>query len=173
MQALSIRGGNNDSSSTHISTGDDSKVDGRSMLTKQALIYDKEHNLVTMLQEVTEGESYFVEIIDSGLMKINHLSSSPLLPPGYDSSQGGGSDRDGSYSGSGRLSSSGAHQPGSFSAAARGSVSHHSMSGNSGGRNLSYATDMDDYARSRSDLAGLEEFAQRQTRFKVALVGQA
>jgi len=34
-------------------------------VTKQALIYDKEHLLVTMLQEIKEGETYFIEIIDS------------------------------------------------------------------------------------------------------------
>ena len=40
-------------------------------MTKQALLYDKEHGLVTMLQEVKESEHYFLEIIDSKLMAMN------------------------------------------------------------------------------------------------------
>ena len=49
-------------------------------MTKQILVYDQEHVLVTMLQEVNENETYFIEIIDSQIISINQLGS-PMLPP--------------------------------------------------------------------------------------------
>lgn len=78
LVALNIRG--NDSSSTNFSNEDQASW-SRNSITKQALLYDKEHGLVTMLQEVKESEHYFLEIIDSKLMAMNQLSSSPMLPP--------------------------------------------------------------------------------------------
>ena len=48
-----------------------SSTGGRSTVTKQVLVYDKEHVLVTMLQEVIENETYFIDIIDSQIIAIN------------------------------------------------------------------------------------------------------
>ncbi len=72
LVALNIRG--NDSSSTNFSNeekGDQACSWSRNSVTKQALLYDKEHSLVTMLQEVKENENYFLEIIDSKMMALN------------------------------------------------------------------------------------------------------
>jgi hypothetical protein len=74
MIALNIRG--NDGSSTTRSNDDHGSSKS---VTKQALIYDKDHTLVTMLQEVKENETYFLEIIDSQIMSVNQLGS-PMLP---------------------------------------------------------------------------------------------
>ena len=74
MVVLNIRG--NPSSSTTRSNDDHSSSKS---VTKQALIYDKDHTLVTMLQEVKENEAYFSEIIDNQLMAVNQLGS-PMLP---------------------------------------------------------------------------------------------
>ena len=63
-------------------------------------MYDKEHMLVTMLQEVKQNETYFIEVIDSKLLAMNQLASSPMLPPSLENqdSAGGGSDcRGGSF----------------------------------------------------------------------------
>ena len=78
MQALNIRG--NDSSSTNFSN-DEAASNSRNSLTKQALVYDKEHNLITMLQEISENQTYFIEVIDSRLLAMNQLERSPMLPP--------------------------------------------------------------------------------------------
>lgn len=74
MIALNIRG--NPSSSTTRSNDDHGSSKS---VTKQALIYDKDHTLVTMLQEVKENEAYYIEIIDNQLMAVNQLGS-PMLP---------------------------------------------------------------------------------------------
>lgn len=74
---MNIKGA--DSSSTKLSGEDYSSSGGRSTVTKQILVYDKEHVLVTMLQEVHEGETYFIDIIDNQIIAINKLES-PKLP---------------------------------------------------------------------------------------------
>ena len=86
--ALNIKGA--DSSSTKLSNDDQSS--GRSTVTKQILVYDKEHVLVTMLQEVHENETYFIEIIDSQIIAINQLES-PKLPMSLENQDSVGSDR--------------------------------------------------------------------------------
>ena len=85
----------NESSSTK--TDDHASLNSRSSVTKQALVYDKEHMLITMLQEVKENETYFIEVIDSKLLAMNQLASSPLLPPSLELQDSQGSDRGGSF----------------------------------------------------------------------------
>ena len=63
-----------ESSSTTRSNDDPTSSAARSNMTKQALMYDKEHVLITMLQEVKEGETYFIEVIDSRLLAVNSLT---------------------------------------------------------------------------------------------------
>ena len=103
LVALNIR--INDSSSTNFSNeekGDQACSWSRNSITKQALLYDKEHSLVTMLQEVKENENYFLEIIDSKMMAMNQLSSgmSPLLPPNLENQETSHNDRGGSFNNS-------------------------------------------------------------------------
>ncbi len=110
LVALNIRG--NDSSSTNFSNeekGDQASSSwSRNSITKQALLYDKEHSLITMLQEVKENETYFLEIIDSKMMAMNQLSTtSPLLqPPNLNENQDSerSFDRGGSFNNSGAQS---------------------------------------------------------------------
>ena len=73
-----------------------SSTGGRSTVTKQVLVYDKEHVLVTMLQEVIENETYFIDIIDSQIIAINQLES-PKLPHSLENQDSVGSDRGGSF----------------------------------------------------------------------------
>ena len=69
MLALNIRLA--ESSSTARSSEDPRDQSSRASMTKQALMYDKDHTLITMLQEVKEGETYCMEIIDSRLLAVN------------------------------------------------------------------------------------------------------
>jgi len=61
---------NNESSSTNFSNEDQNSF-SRGSVTKQALLYDQDHNLVTMLQEVKHDQHYTIEIIDSKLLALN------------------------------------------------------------------------------------------------------
>jgi len=74
--ALNVRF--NDSSSTNFSN-DEKSSNSRQSVTKQALLYDSNRNLVTMLGEVREEAQYFVEIIDRQLLAFNHFQASPAM----------------------------------------------------------------------------------------------
>ena len=56
-----------------------------------------------MLQEVHEGETYFIDIIDSQIIAINKLES-PKLPLSLENQDSVGSDRGGSFNNVGRRS---------------------------------------------------------------------
>ena len=141
--ALNIRG--NDGSSTTPSNDDHGSSKS---VTKQAIIYDKEHTLVTMLQEVKENETYFVEIIDSQIMAVNQLGS-PMLPlsdsMSSDHDSFNNSNRRKSSLTSGRKSMAAGRQNSSF--ASGGAFNH--------GPFLSCDTDF------IGDMTSLENFAQR------------
>ena len=76
LTALNVRF--NDSSSTNFSN-DEKSSNSRQSVTKQALLYDSNRNLVTMLGEVREEAQYFVEIIDRQLLAFNHFQASPAM----------------------------------------------------------------------------------------------
>lgn len=164
--ALNIKGA--DSSSTKMSNEEQSST-GRSIITKQILLYDKEHVLVTMLQEVIEGDTYFIEIIDSQIIAINQLGS-PMLPPSLENQDSTGSERGGSFN---NFNSS---QSRRSSLAGQRSSFASSYAGHPGGAARDaplLSCDTDFLApRSQSDLTYLGGYQQRQTNFKVALVGR-
>ena len=67
---IALRINMNESSSTNFSNEEQNSFN-RSHVTKQALLYDSEHLLITMLQEVENDGYYSIEIIDSKLLALN------------------------------------------------------------------------------------------------------
>ena len=171
--ALNVKA--HESSSTK--TDDHASLNSRSSVTKQALVYDKEHMLITMLQEVKENETYFIEVIDSKLLALNHLASSPLLPPSLELQDSQGSDRGGSFNNF-RQSSLAAN-----SMVGRNSsfTSSQAVAMREGGRDQQLFSCDTDFvianghggAGEPNDHLNALQFAHRQTRFKVGLVGTA
>lgn len=82
MVALNIRGSDSTTRSNDASAGASANVSDTQEIiqnvTKQALLYDKDHVLVNMLREIKEKEVYALEIIDRELLQFNGLES-PMI----------------------------------------------------------------------------------------------
>lgn len=69
-------------------TKNDDMASRKSVSTKQALLYDSQMILVTMLREVQHGDCYTLEIVDDEILQFNSLSA-PKMHKQNNSSSGG------------------------------------------------------------------------------------
>ena len=75
LSVFNIKGNESTTRSQSQRSGEDENASRKSATTKQALLYDPQMVLVTMLREVNHGEHYTLEIIDDEILQFNSLSA--------------------------------------------------------------------------------------------------